>query len=337
MKKNRIAILVTLILFITAGTLWLTNSYSTLKRNASDFSVQDTASITKIFLADKNNNQVLLERNADGIWQVDGKYLAQQQKVQSFLKTLKDIRVRNPVPLSARDNVLTRMSAIAKKIEIYQVVPRINLFGKMQLFPHEKNVKTYYIGDVTQDNQGTFMLMEGADDPFIVNLPGFRGFVASRYTTNPDEWRDFTVFMMKLGDIRTVRVEFPFQPQESYQTSQPRPRRGSSSSPNKWVTCRIQRRRGCGPGPRNYSAWLFPPPPIRFLPASCWPLKNGLTNWAMTFCWRTLKTLPSGRNPAFADFSRAVWMGCSFRRFTGWSRKCASTRNFWPAVRQWCC
>jgi hypothetical protein len=216
MKKNRIAIIVTLILIIAALALIVTNSYTTLRSEVSDFSIADTASITKIFLADKKNNQVLLERNESGRWIIDGKYPGHQVKVQSFLKTLMDLKVRNPVPLAARDNVITRMAAIAKKIEVYQVVPRINLFNKIKLFPHEKNVKTYYVGDVTQDNQGTFMLMEGADEPYVVHIPGFRGFVASRFTTNPDEWRDYTVFSTQIGDIWSVQVEFPLQPEESY-------------------------------------------------------------------------------------------------------------------------
>lgn len=217
MKKNRITILVALILILVTAALFITNSYTTLRSEVSEFAVDDTASITRIFLADKKNKQVLLEKGPDGIWMVDGKFVAQPAKVQSFLKTLADIQVRNPVPLKARDNVITRMSVIAKKIEIYQVVPRINIFGKIKLFPHEKNTRTYYVGDVTQDNQGTFMLMEGSEEPYVVHLPGFRGFVSSRYSTNQDEWRDFTVFRTPIGDIRSVRVEFPSNPGESYQ------------------------------------------------------------------------------------------------------------------------
>ncbi len=217
MKKNRITLLVAVILLVIVAVLFVTNSYTTLRSDASEFAVRDTALITRIFMADKKNRQVLLEKGNDGRWTVDGKYEAHQVKIQSFMKTLMDLQVRNPVPLSARDNVLTRMSALAKKIEIYQVVPRINLFNVIRLFPHERNTKTYYVGDVTQDNQGTFMLMEGAEDPYVVHIPGFRGFVASRYSTNPDDWRDYTIFRTAIGDIRTVRVEFPGEPGESYQ------------------------------------------------------------------------------------------------------------------------
>jgi len=217
MRKNRVTLVIALTLLLAAAALVITNSYTTLRKDVSDFSIEDTASVTKIFLADKNNNEVTLERSADGSWLVDGKYMAQKEKLSSFLKTLMDLEVRSPVPLVARNNVITRMAVIAKKIEIYQISPRINFFNKIRLFPHEKLTKTYYVGDVTQDNQGTFMLMEGAEEPYIVHIPGFRGFVSTRYSTIKADWRDYTVFKTPINEIQSVRVEFPVQPEQSYQ------------------------------------------------------------------------------------------------------------------------
>ncbi|NTV83544.1 MAG: DUF4340 domain-containing protein, partial [Bacteroidales bacterium] len=141
----------------------------------------------------------------------------QQAKINSFLKTLKDLEVRSPVPLVARNSVITRMAVLAKKIEIYQIAPRINLFNKIRLFPHEKLTKVYYVGDVTQDNQGTYMLMEGAEDPYVVYLPGFRGFVSTRYSTVKADWRDYTVFKTPINEIQSVKVEFPFHPEMAYE------------------------------------------------------------------------------------------------------------------------
>lgn len=217
MKKNRVILLITLVLIIIAGILYISTSNTTLRKKVSDFSIQDTASVVKIFLADKNNNEVTLSRNEDGSWLVNGKYTAQSAKISSFLKTLKDLEVRSPVALKARDNVIKRMAVIGKKIEIYQVLPAVNIFNKIQLFPREKRSKVYYVGDVTQDNQGTFMLMEGSEDPYVVYIPGFRGFVSTRYSTEKADWRDYTVFRTPINRIRSVKVEFPPQPGESFE------------------------------------------------------------------------------------------------------------------------
>jgi hypothetical protein len=216
MKKNRVALIIALILLLAAAILFVTSSGSTLRKAVSDFSVKDTASVTKLFLADKSNTEVTLERQSDGTWLVDGKYTAQDAKISSFLKTLADLEVKAPVPIAARNNVITRMSVLAKKIEIYQVKPMIDLFGKVKLFPREKLTKTYYIGDVTQDNLGTYMLMDGADEPYIVYIPGFRGFVSTRFSTLEADWRDYTVYKTPINKIRSVQVEFPLNPGQSY-------------------------------------------------------------------------------------------------------------------------
>jgi hypothetical protein len=216
MKKNRVALIIALILLLAAAILYVTSSGTTLRKGVSDFSVKDTASVTKLFLADKSNNEVTLVRTADGTWLVDGKYTAHGAKINSFLKTLADLEVKAPVPIAARNNVITRMSVLAKKIEIYQVKPMIDFFGKVKLFPREKLTKTYYIGDVTQDNLGTYMLMEGADEPYIVYIPGFRGFVSTRFSTLEADWRDYTVYKTPINKIRSVQVEFPLNPGQSY-------------------------------------------------------------------------------------------------------------------------
>jgi len=215
MKKNRITIIIVVILLIIAAALILNNSRSTLKQKESDFAVRDTSKITKIFIADKNNNQVNLEKVSAGNWLINDKHKAHDVKVESLLKTILDIRVRMPVPVKGRDNVIKRMATIGKKVEIYQISPRINIFGILKLFYAERRIRTYYIGDVTQDNQGTYMLMEGSDNPYIVFLPGLRGFVASRYSPFTYEWRDHTVFKSKLRDIAAVSVDYPWEPHKS--------------------------------------------------------------------------------------------------------------------------
>jgi hypothetical protein len=216
MKKNRVTYIITVILIIIAVVLILSGRNSTLDKERTNFALQDTASLTKIFLVDKNNNYVLLEKVTPSEWKLNKKYKAHDYQIKDFLKTMMDLVVRNPVPKVARNNVISRLSATAVKVEIYQRVYRIDLFGLIKLFPHEKRTKTYYVGGPTQDNRGTYMLMEGCEEPFIVYLPRFRGFVSARYSTQEDDWRDHTVFDTRLNDLVSVSVEFIKESEESY-------------------------------------------------------------------------------------------------------------------------
>ncbi|MFO8129941.1 MAG: DUF4340 domain-containing protein [Bacteroidales bacterium] len=215
MKKNRTALIITIILIIIAGILVVSNRNSSLRKEVSQFALQDTSSVTKVFLVDKNNNRVLLERGEQG-WTLNKKHHAHPFHTRDLLKTMSDLEVRSPVPKAARNNVLSRLASTGVKVEVYQEVPRIDFFGLFELFPREKRTKVYYVGGPTQDNLGTYMLMEGEDEPMIVFIPSFRGFVSARYSTKADDWRDHTVFNTPLEDIRSISIAFKENPRESY-------------------------------------------------------------------------------------------------------------------------
>lgn len=181
----------------------------------SGFAVSDTAAITKIFIADKNIHSVLIERDADG-WILDGENRANTRLVDVLLETIKRVKVKSPVSLASRDNVLRRMATIGRKVEVYQMVYRINLFDRIKLFKHEKLIRVFYVGDNTQNNLGTYMLLEGADDPYVVYLPHFRGFISLRFSPEPDDWKSHVIFHHKLADIQNVSVQFTMEPESSF-------------------------------------------------------------------------------------------------------------------------
>jgi len=215
MKKNKIIFIVVALLVVLAAVLITGNHYSTLKKRESDFSIRDTASVKKIFIADKQSNQVTLQRTRTG-WILDGKYKATTKLVDMLLGTLKKMRVKSPVSLAAYNNVVDRMAAIGRKVEIYQEVYRINLFNKIKLFKHLKKTKVFYVGDATQDNLGTYMLMEDAKTPYVVFIPSFRGFLYTRFSPKPDDWKSHVVFNKKLADIKSVEVVFHQEPENSF-------------------------------------------------------------------------------------------------------------------------
>ena len=215
-KNNRITIIIAALLVVIAGVLIWNNRYlSTLQGEASDFQVWDTASVTKIYLADRRENESLLERQEDG-WTLNAIYKAHPKQVNYLLTTLYKIRIKMPVSVASHDNIVKQLASQSTKVEIYQMVPRINLFDKIKLFYHEKRTKVFYVGDATMDNSGTFMLKEGADKAYIVYIPSFRGFISTRFTANSDDWRDHTIFHEKLADIQSVEIDFNDDPEGSF-------------------------------------------------------------------------------------------------------------------------
>ena len=215
-RKNIILIVIVTILVIITGVLIGNNRYlSSLRDDAYDFTVYDTTSITRLFFADKSGNQVELERYGNA-WMVNNEYYANQTMVNGILYTLKRMRIKMPVSIKKSDNILTRMSGTNTKVEVYQRLPRINLFNKVKLFYHETRSKVFYIGDVTQDNLGTYVLKEGGDKVYIVHLNGFRGSISSRFTANPVDWRNHIIFSSNINDIESLKLEINNDPDNSF-------------------------------------------------------------------------------------------------------------------------
>jgi hypothetical protein len=60
---------------------------------------------------------------------------------------------------------------------------------KIEIYSKGEKVKQYYVGHATQDNTGTYMLLtnpetdKNYEEPFITHIPGFEGFLSTRYLT----------------------------------------------------------------------------------------------------------------------------------------------------------
>lgn len=215
MNKTRRYIVLLLILGVAAIFMINQKHNSTLKKQEADFSVNDTSTVTKIFIADKRLNSVTLQRTPLG-WRLNGNQKVNDKIVESLLGTMHRIKVQAPVSNVSFDNVVSRMAAIGIKVEVYQEVYRINLFDKIKLFKHEKLTKVFYVGDATANNLGTYMLMEGASQPYITYIPGFRGYLSTRFSPMPDDWKSHEVFRHQLSDIKSIRLDMFEQPEESF-------------------------------------------------------------------------------------------------------------------------
>lgn len=214
-KRNIILIVVAAVAIAVALVLALRGSRKSTF--TQDFHVEDIASVTRIFMADKQNQQVLLTRGADSVWLVNETYVANQAMVDLLLETLNTMRIRQQVNRAAVPTIIKDLSARAIKVEVYQRVPFINWFGgRLQLFPHEKLSVTYFVGRETQDMMASYMFREGDKVPYVIHIPGFRGFPTPRFVTDPFKWRSHTIVDLDVRAIERVEMEIPDMPEESF-------------------------------------------------------------------------------------------------------------------------
>ncbi len=180
---------------------------STVEDEDRNFRYEDTASITKIFIADKEGNKALVERRKTG-WVVNNKFPCRSEAILNLLEAVRNVEVKMSVPKTGRDNVIKFMSYSALKVELYT---------------DDKKVKQYYVGHETQDGEGTFMLLSDPEsgknypEPYICFIPGFTGYLQPRYIANENLWRDRLVMNYTPPEMQQISVKhFNSSPDSSF-------------------------------------------------------------------------------------------------------------------------
>lgn len=205
MKKFVAPIVIVIILAIIALFYFFNNSKSTIKKELRDFAVEDTASITRVFMADKANKNITLTRQRN-TWLINNEFPARKDLTDVLLKTICRLRVKAPVPKSAHNTIVKGLATNSVKVEIYR---------------ESTLLKTFYVGGATPDNLGTYMLLEGSSVPFIMEIPGFFGYLTPRFTTDINDWKDKCVFSYKFTDIATIVCENISAPKQSFKIESP--------------------------------------------------------------------------------------------------------------------
>ncbi|MCB0794846.1 MAG: hypothetical protein KDB88_08925 [Flavobacteriales bacterium] len=192
MKRLLLLFVVLVVLGSIAWWLQARRPSGTLAGALTDFAIEDTASVDRIFIAEKDGRTVDLRREADG-WTANGVFRANPDPINLLLKTFLRVELRAPVPKSAEPNVLRLMASTARKVEIYT--------------GGDAPGKIWYVGHSTKDHVGTYMVLEipgqgRSNVPFIMGMSGFTGFLTTRFHANLDDWRSTNVFVYP--EIRTI-------------------------------------------------------------------------------------------------------------------------------------
>jgi hypothetical protein len=160
--------------------------------------------LKRIFLADRENNQALLEKQSDGSWKYTNKssgksYIASPNAMNNILETIEKVRVRNRVPNPSIKTVLRGIGTIGIKVELYDM--------------SNKKIRTYYVGGPADGGQGTFAVVEGSEIPYVLNIPGFNGTIDTRFTCKESALRDRAIVRHNSKDLEKMQVEY-FAPEQ---------------------------------------------------------------------------------------------------------------------------
>lgn len=211
MKKRTSILSLFLLVILSGAAVYISQNQSsgTFGGDDQDFAVKDTQNITKIFLADKNDKRILLERKAADNWVLNKDYEARQSGVNMLLSTLRELKVYSPVSKSRYETVLKKIAQSGIKVEIYK--------------GSSKPAKTLYVGASNMDHTGNYMLIDGASKPYIVHIEGFHGYLTPRFVTREADWRTKNIWNYAFGEIEEIEITYPENPEKSFAVKKKNP------------------------------------------------------------------------------------------------------------------
>jgi len=205
MPKKQLFYLALIILIAVLIWFLSIDNKSTISHQ-NNFAISDTASVSKIFIADRNGTTITLNRYEKN-WIVNNKYGVRKDAINTILNTIKLIRIQKQVSINSFDNVIKNLATTGVKIEIYT--------------NQETPNKIYTIGNSTSNHLGTYMFLAGSETPFIVHIPSFNGFLSPRYgiqgnKVSEKDWRTTNIFSLKAEKIFRVKVNHIQEPEKSF-------------------------------------------------------------------------------------------------------------------------
>ncbi len=202
MKKNNI------ILFVLFATLVAATVYFIKNKNGKNTFIapdQDFAvpadQVGKIFIADRQKNQVTITLKGKQ-WFVNDKYRAKKDVIENCLQGISGVKVKYIPTQGAAQNAIKDLATKGIKVEVYS--------------KSNQKLKTFYIGSTDTDGSGTYYIMEGAEKPYVMQIPFFYGEIQPRFPISIDDWRDRTIFEAEIDNIETASVEYPDQKSASF-------------------------------------------------------------------------------------------------------------------------
>lgn len=188
-----------LVIVVAALTWWLVQDKREGKiREELVLNIDDTSRIYTIDILHRNGEKFRLSREGT-TWNIDGEP-ARIHAVNNLLTTIHDQRVSALIPSAALDNVVRDLGSNGVRFDVKD--------------KSGESILTFYVGGVTPDERGTFMIREGSEWPVIVNIPGFEGSLRPRYIMSRLDWSSRQL-LRPVHSLQSLTLDYPKRQEQS--------------------------------------------------------------------------------------------------------------------------
>lgn len=202
MKKT--LFLVLLLLAVIAAMYYLKPDeaeQSSILKYERNFKIENVDRVAKIFIAHKDGKHFTLLKGP-AYWTLKGRRVS-DGAMKNVLMTLRSMEISYMPTKAAYKNIMKHMIHSGIKVEVYD--------------ENDRKMKVYYIGGMPPSELGTYVMLEGSEQPFVVQRKFVEGSIRPVFQLNEDEWYDQAFFRLKPDEIKSIKVAYPYDQQNSFE------------------------------------------------------------------------------------------------------------------------
>jgi len=203
MKKSGILFIV-LLLLSSGGYFLVINDRKEENGNLTSdrgFNVKSMDDVQKIVIKHVKLQPLVFTRQGKQ-WLLNGKYSVDDAVFINVEKVLTGMKMLYIPSKATTSTILESIKKNGIQLDVYE--------GGNQ------PSRIISIGTDTQKGDGTFMILGGTDQPYVMHLPGLAGGLRSRFEQPLENFRDKYLFKDQINHIDYIKVEYPKQNSSSF-------------------------------------------------------------------------------------------------------------------------
>jgi hypothetical protein len=171
-----------------------------------DFALKSMEGITNIVLKHAKLQPMQFQRKGEATWVINNAYAANPEVMRNLTQVLTGMKLNYTPSNNTIATIKEEIKRSGIKVDIYAGKP--------------KPIKSFYIASDTEQQDGTFMMMEGGSKVYVMHLPTLNGGFRSRFEQPLDRMRDIYVYKEVPEQISSIEVRYNDDEAHSFKLTQ---------------------------------------------------------------------------------------------------------------------
>ena len=190
-KKNiHLIVVLTVLIVVTVITYFIQNSDSNSSIDKTLFVYENTNAVDHATIESQDATVDLSFANNQ--WTVNEKYKADPQRISVLFAILKQVSVRRKIAKSQEEEISAHFNSKGVTVS---------------LFEQGQNVKQFQV--LGEEDKGLSYMANSADDEkYLVEIPGYKSYLAGLFQLDANGWRNPLVFDINWANLVSVQADY---------------------------------------------------------------------------------------------------------------------------------